>query len=433
MVGNENVGNLTPRGVLESIASELAPTVIIINGPRNQVIAGGQPFMDALAPLYHHLFRWVIAPVSEQFLGLFDLNGRLCVAFLFTSYAVAYCLFRLRKSRGLTDATTFWQFLGGNRVHFHPSALLDCRYYFVRAILKVVLVVPVVGLVDPYVLRTGDYLRFFSHLWGARVQVEAHLGLSLLYGLGVFVLQDFLHYWAHRAYHSRYLWAFHKVHHSAPVMVPVTASRVHFLEKIIERLLDIVFLSAFAGLFWYACGGEISRYTLFGVTYMVFILNALAANLRHSHVWLSFGSVAEHVINSPAQHQVHHSDSPRHYNRNFGINLSLWDWMFGTLYVTQSTPEVIRFGTGEADGERYLTLRSLIVTPFVDVAHKFYPGARHTPVDHRITAQEASTVRATAHIAPRATAPAAALDAGPAKPANGRCPPDPWPCNPGSA
>jgi sterol desaturase/sphingolipid hydroxylase (fatty acid hydroxylase superfamily) len=364
--------------------------------------------MDVLAPLDHYLHRWLVAPVSDQFLGLFDLNGRLCVAFLFTSYAVAYGLFRWRRSRGLTDASTFWQFIGGNRVHFHPSALLDYRYYFVRAILKVMLVVPIVGLVDPYVLRSGDYMRFFTQLWGARVQVEEHLALSLLYGLGVFLLQDFIHYWAHRAYHTRYLWAFHKVHHSATVLVPVTASRVHFLEKVVERLIDLVFVSAFAGLFWYACGGEISRYTLFGVTYMVFILNALAANLRHSHVWLSFGPRVEHVLNSPAQHQIHHSDAPRHFNKNFGINLSLWDWMFGTLYVTQAQPEPIRFGTGEGDHGRYLSLYSLIVTPFVETAGKLRLARRPLGV----SAVAGASVPATARTAPRAVAPVAGTGVG---------------------
>jgi sterol desaturase/sphingolipid hydroxylase (fatty acid hydroxylase superfamily) len=80
--------------------------------------------------------------------------------------------------------------------------------------------------------------------------------------------------------------------------------------------------------------------------------------------------VVEHVLNSPAQHQIHHSDAPKHVNKNFGINLSLWDWMFGTLYVTTSKPETLRFGTGEADHSRYLTVYSLIVTPFVDIARK---------------------------------------------------------------
>ena len=132
--------------------------------------------------------------------------------------------------------------------------------------------------------------------------------------------------------------------------------------------------------FWYACGGHISVYTLFGVTYMILLFNVLATNLRHSHVWLSFGPVIEHVVNSPAQHQIHHSDAPRHFNKNFGINLSLWDWMFGTLYVTQRKPEPIQFGAGERDDHRYLTLYSLIVTPFVETARKLRKARRPRPI-----------------------------------------------------
>ena len=327
--------------------------------------------MDLLTELYAELDRVVLAPVADRFVGIFDLNGRFGLLFLFISYAVAYGLFRYRKHHGLTEASSFWQFIGGSRVNFHRSALLDYRYYFVRAILKIALVIPVVALVDPYILRSGDYVLFFTNLWGARPELGQNLGLALLYGLGVFLVRDFKHYWVHRAFHSRWLWEFHKVHHSAPVMVPVTASRIHFVEKIVERVASLVCVGLYAGLFYYLCGGEISRYTLFGVTYLVFVFNALAANLRHSHVWLSFGPVVERVLNSPAQHQIHHSDAPRHFNKNFGTNLSIWDWMFGTLYTTTSTPERINFGTGKRDAERYLTLYSLIVTPFVEIARKF--------------------------------------------------------------
>ncbi len=341
--------------------------------------------MDVLAYVYERLAKWAIEPVAHQFAGIFDLNGRFGVLFLCVSYGIAYGLFRFRKHRGLTGARSFWQFIGGGRVYFHPSALLDYRYYFVRAILKVVLVLPVVGLVDPYILRSGDYIAFLTNLWGARPQMGENLALSLLYGLGVFLVKDFIHYWAHRAFHTRWLWAFHKVHHSAPVLVPATASRVHFLEKIVEKLAIAICLGLYAGVFWYACGGEISRYTLFGVTYLVFIFNGLAANLRHSHVWLSFGPVIEKVINSPAQHQIHHSDDPRHFHKNFSTNLSLWDWMFGTLYVTTSTPEVIRFGTGEPDDHRYVTLHSLIVTPFVETARKIALAKRARSVSPRIS------------------------------------------------
>ncbi len=326
--------------------------------------------MDALQTLQDCLTQYLVEPVTKQFLGIFDLNGRFGVLFLLISYLVAYGLYRVRRRRGLTDAQSFWAFIGGTRVNFHRSALLDYRYYLVRAVLKVTLVLPVVALVDPYILKSGDYIAFFTNLWGARPQLGENLSLSLLYGFGLFLVNDFKHYWVHRAFHSRWLWEFHKVHHSAPVLVPVTASRIHFVEKIVERIATAVCVGAYAGVFWYLCGGEISRYTLFGVTYLVFIFNSLAANLRHSHVWLSFGPTVEHIINSPAQHQIHHSDAPKHFNKNFGTNLSIWDWMFGTLYVTTPRPEPIRFGTGARDSERYLTLYSLIVTPFVETARK---------------------------------------------------------------
>ncbi|MDK9557016.1 sterol desaturase family protein [Marinobacter sp. M216] len=326
--------------------------------------------MEQLDFLFSELNRVVLDPVFDRFTGIFDLNGRFGVFFLCVSYAVAYGLFRFRKHRGQTDAPSFWQFIGGRSVNLHRSALLDYQYYLVRAILKVALVLPAVALVDPLILTSGDYIAFFNNLWGARPEMGNNLALSLLYGLGVFLVQDFKHYWVHRAFHSRWLWEFHKVHHSAPVLVPVTASRIHFVEKIVERLATALCIGLYAGIFWYLCGGEINRYTLFGVTYLVFVFNALAANLRHSHVWLSFGPNLEHILNSPAQHQIHHSDAPRHFNKNFGTNLSLWDWMFGTLYTTTNNPEPIRFGTGALDQERYLTLYSLIVTPFVELARR---------------------------------------------------------------
>ncbi|SDD03787.1 hypothetical protein SAMN05216185_105272 [Pseudomonas guariconensis] len=138
--------------------------------------------MDALSLAFEHLTEWVIAPVTEQFLGIFNLNGRFGVLFLCISYGVAYSLFRFRKHHGLTDAPSFWQFIGAGRVHLHPSALLDYRYYFVRAVLKVALVLPIVNWVDPYILHSGDYQAFFVNLWGERPRVGENLGLSLLYG-----------------------------------------------------------------------------------------------------------------------------------------------------------------------------------------------------------------------------------------------------------
>ena len=64
------------------------------------------------------------------------------------------------------------------------------------------------------------------------------------------------------------------------------------------------------------------------------------ATLHHSHIWLTYGRMLEHVFISPAQHQVHHSTDPQHYDRNFGTMLALWDWLFGTLYVIKGKEKI---------------------------------------------------------------------------------------------
>ncbi len=137
------------------------------------------------------VYALLIEPVAQQLAGVFDFNGRFGLLFLGVSCTVAYGLFRVRKRRGLTDVGSFWQFIGGSRVNLHRSALLDYRYYLVRAILKVALVLPLLGLLAPYLFKSADYLAFFTQRWGPRPQLGEHLGLALLYGLGLFLLRDF--------------------------------------------------------------------------------------------------------------------------------------------------------------------------------------------------------------------------------------------------
>ncbi|WP_421137989.1 hypothetical protein [Pseudomonas sp. NFX15] len=48
--------------------------------------------MDVLSLLREYLMNWVIEPVTGQFLGIFDFNGRLGLSVLCMSYSVAYGL-----------------------------------------------------------------------------------------------------------------------------------------------------------------------------------------------------------------------------------------------------------------------------------------------------------------------------------------------------
>ena len=321
---------------------------------------------------------YLLSPLINTFFGLFDFNGRLGLPFLCISLLIAFLLYRRQRHLGYSQANNFGAFLGGRKVWLHRSALVDYAYYFVRALLHLAFIVPVMSWLDPVLLKQGDVTAFLNQVWAARPRIGDNMGIMLLYGLGAFLVSDFAHYWLHRAFHSRWLWEFHKVHHSATVMVPPTASRIHFFEKLCENLLKGFCFALYGGVIFWFCGDKVSNYTLFGVGYLAFIFNALAANLRHTHIWLSFGPVIERVINSPAQHQIHHSRNPAHFNRNFGTNLSLWDWLFGTLYLTGAKPEALEFGVSPKDNERYMKLHNLVWRPFWVTGVKLWRHVVHT-------------------------------------------------------
>jgi sterol desaturase/sphingolipid hydroxylase (fatty acid hydroxylase superfamily) len=191
----------------------------------------------------------------------------------------------------------------------------------------------------------------------------------ILSALVVFLAADLTMYWYHRLHHDRpTLWAIHALHHSAEEMSPVTAFRHHPVYSILGGLVFAAFVGLVQGLAMVLVLGSVDVATLAGTNLFSAILNLGTANLRHSHIALRYPAWLEHVLISPAQHQVHHSVEPRHYNRNYGEVLALWDWMFGTLYITRPG-EAIRFGLGDAEGtalpQRHPTFRSALAEPVV--------------------------------------------------------------------
>ena len=79
---------------------------------------------------------------------------------------------------------------------------------------------------------------------------------------------------------------------------------------------------------------------------LVFIFNVLGANLRHSHISISYWRWLENIFISPAQHQIHHSVEAKHYNKNYGAILAIWDNLTKTLYFSDKQQN-ITFGLVE--------------------------------------------------------------------------------------
>jgi sterol desaturase/sphingolipid hydroxylase (fatty acid hydroxylase superfamily) len=152
-------------------------------------------------------------------------------------------------------------------------------------------------------------------------------------------------------------------------MTPITVYRKHPFYDLTKTLVHGASLGLLQGILIGLFSGDISLTMLMGINSTYFLFNMLGANFRHSHIWLGYGRVLEHIFISPAQHQIHHSLAPEHHNKNYGEVLALWDWIFGTLYVAKSA-EVIEFGLGDAFGnrlrQRHDSLTAALVVPFKD-------------------------------------------------------------------
>jgi sterol desaturase/sphingolipid hydroxylase (fatty acid hydroxylase superfamily) len=170
--------------------------------------------------------------------------------------------------------------------------------------------------------------------WGPASIVGFTLAMSLANDLGYFLFHWACHVWPP-------LWAIHRLHHSAEVMTPLTAARVHPLEGAILGPFRAITTGLIAGPLFWLYAGPTDLSTVFGLELSAVLFNALGHVLHHSHVWVSFGAVVGRVIVSPAAHQIHHSSLPRHLDRNFAEHWAIWDTIFGTLYLPRERETLV--------------------------------------------------------------------------------------------
>jgi sterol desaturase/sphingolipid hydroxylase (fatty acid hydroxylase superfamily) len=157
------------------------------------------------------------------------------------------------------------------------------------------------------------------------------LAIDFFYSLCAYLAFDLGFYLQHFLSHKTpILWDFHKVHHSAKVMSPLTNLRLHVVDFFQLSLImnGSVFLTSYV---FNKLGYAPHAMVFFGFP-LFLILHNWYGILAHSHIWISFGRLS-HIFYSPAMHQIHHSMEARHLNKNFGYYLSVWDWLFGSIYI----------------------------------------------------------------------------------------------------
>ncbi len=223
---------------------------------------------------------------------------------------------------------------------------------------------------DVFVVLTRDIVSEIFNVDLATFNPLHTLPLWLILIIG-FVLRDFIQWWTHRLLHrSKWLWQFHKVHHSVKQMGFAAHLRYHWMETIVYRTIEYLPLALIG----------------YGLTdfFIIHIVSIIIGHYNHSNLQIShriiagallafvgiligsngleislvqdptlatalisgiigflvgyfiFGKAYKFVFNSPEMHIWHHAKhlpSDKVYGVNFGLSLSIWDYLFKTAYI----------------------------------------------------------------------------------------------------
>lgn len=183
------------------------------------------------------------------------------------------------------------------------------------------------------IMITGVYavLELFFTKFGLTINSLAIINLSqlpnILQLLIFFVLLDFVQWITHIALHRfEFLWQFHKVHHSVKEMGFAAHMRYHWMENILYKPLKTIAIMLLGGF-------EPEQ------AYIIHFLAITIGHLNHANVKITWGPL-KYLLNNSVMHLYHHAyHLPKKYGVNFGISLSIWDYLFKTNYIPEPNAE----------------------------------------------------------------------------------------------
>ncbi|NQZ08290.1 MAG: sterol desaturase family protein [Algicola sp.] len=301
-----------------------------------------------------------------------DPNKRLYYLYLLSACLLAVPVYRRTKPQ--KNLKNFAAYLFNSKVWLAPSAKQDYALLVVNKLIKAVIYAPAILLMVPVALWFGDVLNNnLGPVSSGSGDFVAWPRWAIItsFTAALFLLDDFsrfvLHYLLHKV---PPLWQFHKVHHSATVLTPFTVYRSHPVESYLYACRMALSQGLVVGGGYYIFGPNLKMFDIAGANVFVFVFNLMGSNLRHSHVWLSWGRGLENWFISPAQHQIHHSDNPSHFDTNLGSALAIWDRVLGTLIKADDIKGKgagrLRFGLGKGNTE-HQSLLAIYIQPFIGI------------------------------------------------------------------
>ena len=141
-----------------------------------------------------------------------------------------------------------------------------------------------------------------------------------------FIILDFVQWFTHIMLHKfSFLWQFHKVHHSVKEMGFAAHLRYHWMENILYKPLKTFGVMILGGF-------EPEQ------AFIVHFFAIAIGHLNHANVKITWGPL-KYVFNNPVMHLYHHAYvlPEGKYGINYGISLSLWDYIFKTNYIPEDS------------------------------------------------------------------------------------------------
>lgn len=155
--------------------------------------------------------------------------------------------------------------------------------------------------------------------------------LPLALGLFIFfIISDFTQWNTHRLLHRiTFLWNFHKVHHSVKEMGFAAHLRYHWMEPVVYKSMLYIPIAII--------GGFDAKHVA-----IVHFFSITIGHLNHANLGWNYG-IFKYIFNNPKMHIWHHAKNlPNHvkYGVNFGLTLSIWDYLFKTNYIPHNGKDI---------------------------------------------------------------------------------------------
>ena len=282
---------------------------------------------------------------------------------------LATLIFLIRGGHGARGAdgrerkTAYLNYILPKDIYTHISARVDIWLWVIERVLRPFWAVALFAAIAPFTEQS--VIGTLQWTFGETPALQANFAWMLLYSLVMLLCYDLMFYTIHYTMHKvPALWAIHKVHHSAEVLTPLTRSREHFIAGPIWAAGAAFSYSVAGGIFAYLFDGGITQATLLNIG-VFSLLFGITGSFRHYHVALHYPRWLSKWLQSPVMHHTHHSYLEKHWDTNMAAVTSIWDRIFGTMYIPEKD-EFTPWGIGPKTQAEYRTFWQNTTGPFRD-------------------------------------------------------------------